>query len=398
VQAYDQILKDYPDSFYGDYVQYQLGVTLTKMHNYDGAIMAFAVLKKNFPDSKLLDDGYYALGLAYFQKEDYASSKDIFEKFRSGFKESSLRPQGLYLLGTSLYNLGKYNEAIEVFKDVSRSYAQDTEITQKAEYEIADCYYQMGNEAEAMARFRALRSKYPDSKLTAEVIWWLGEYYYRHNDLNMARRYFSSIINDFPASNLVVSAYYALASTYQNESEYQQAIDNLEKVIELDNSDLAAAAAVGIADVYVKQGRPDKALGTYKDTISRHGNLSYLIYPKMADVYAKIKEYASALELYKKSLDLVPVKEMADIQFKIAETTEAKGDTKEAVEQYLKVAYLYSENNGLAIKALLRVASIYEDQENFKEATSIYKKIISMNTQEAKYAQERIDWIRKNAK
>lgn len=398
VDAYDQILRDYPDSLYGDYVQYQLGVVLTKMHSYEAAIMAFRALNKNFPNSKLLDDACYALGMAYFQKNDYASSRDVFEKFKTEYKDSSLRPDGLYLLGASLYNLGKYNEAIEVFKDIARSYAQNTETAQKAEYEIADCYYQMGNETEAMARFKALRSKYPDSRLTAEVIWWLGEYYYRHNDPALARRYFTSIVSDFPDSNLVVSAYYALASTYQDESEYQQAIDNLKKVIELDSSDLAAAAAVGIADIYVKQNRPDMALATYKDALSRHANLGYIIYPKIADVYAKIKEYAQALEFYQKSMELVPVKEMSLIQFKIAETKEAQGNTKGAIEDYLKVTYLYSDNSELSVKALLRIGAIYEDQDNFKEALTAYRRVISMNTQEAKYAQERIDWIKKNTK
>jgi len=52
----------------------------------------------------------------------------------------------------------------------------------------------------------------------------------------------------------------------------------------------------------------------------------------------------------------------------------------------------------LAVKALLRVAAIYEDKENFKEAASIYKRIISMDVQEAKYAQERIDWIKAHVK
>ena len=36
---------------------------------------------------------------------------------------------------------------------------------------------------------------------------------------------------------------------------------------------------------------------------------------------------------------------------------------------------------------------MYEDKNNPDEAISIYKRIISMNVEEAKYAKERIDWI-----
>ncbi|MFA4842850.1 MAG: tetratricopeptide repeat protein, partial [Candidatus Omnitrophota bacterium] len=305
--AYDQILKDNPDSFYGDYVQYQLGLALTKMRNFDAGMLAFQTLLKNYPDSKLLDDTNYALGLAYFQKEDYAASREVFAKFRSDFKESPIKMQAMYLEASSLYNLAKYQEAQEVFKDIIRASPGDQELAQKAEYEIADCFYQLGNEKEALDRFKALRSKYPDSKLTPEVVWWMGEYYYRHNDLGLARRYFSSLIQDFPKSNLLVSAYYALGSTYQDEAKYEEALDSFKKVVELDSSDLAGAAAVAMADIYVKKDSVSLALSTYRQVLEKHPNLEHLINPKMADIYVKIKEYGQALDLYKKSLDIVPV-------------------------------------------------------------------------------------------
>ncbi|MDP2937985.1 MAG: tetratricopeptide repeat protein, partial [Candidatus Omnitrophota bacterium] len=394
IETYDSILKNYPDSLYSDYIQYQLGITLLKTSNYDGAIMAFQSLKNHFPDSKLLDDATYALGLAYFQRQDYKSSKEIFEKFQDEFKDSNLKPESLYLLGTSLYNLGDFAKALEVFKNIIRMYNQNTELIQKAEYEIADCYYQMGNEKEAMERFKILRSKYPDSKLTPEVMWWLAEYYYRHNELSLARRYFSSLIQDFPKNNLIPDAYYALGSTYAEENKNEEAIDNFKKVIELGKSDLAGTASIAIADIYTKQDKIDLSLGIYKDVVSEYPNLASLIYPKIADLYRKISNYGEAINFYRKSLNIVPAREMVDIQFKIAEALQSEGSYPEAIEEYLKVTYLYSENNDLAVKALLRVAAIYEDKENFKEATNIYKRINSMNVQEAKYAQERIDWIR----
>jgi len=397
-ETYDTILKDCPDSFYSDYVQYQLGLTLLKNSNYDGAIMSFLALKRNFPESKLLDDASYTLGLSYFQRQDYNSSREIFEKFQEEFKDSNLKPQALYLLGTSLYNLGDFAKSIEVFKNIIRMYGQDAELAQKAEYEIADCYYQMGNEKEAMSRFKMLRSKYPDSALTSEIMWWLGEYYYRHNELELARRYFSSLIQDFPKSNLIADAYYALGSSYEEESRHEEAMENFKKVIELDKSDLSGQAAVAIADIYVEQDKSELAQNAYEDIVKEYPNLANLIYPKIAALFYKTNNFTRALDFYRKSLDVVPVKEMSDIQFKIAEVLQAQGNLKEATEEYLKVTYLYSENNSLAIKALLRVAAIYEGRDNFKEAVNIYKRIVSMNAEEAKYAQERIDWIKTHVK
>jgi TolA-binding protein len=398
IQTYDGILKNYPDSFYSDYVQYQLGLTLLKSSNYDGAILSFQSLKANYPDSKLLDDATYALALSYFQRENYNAACDILKKFQQEFKDSNLKPQSRYLLGTSLYNLGKFSEAVEVFKDITKNYSQDTELVQKAEYEIADCFYQMGNEKEAMERFKLLRLRYPDSSLAPEVIWWLGEYYYRHNDLVLARRYFSSLIQDFPKTSLISDAYYALGTICQEESKYEEAIDNFKQVVELGKSDLAGTSAVAIADIKVKQGQFDAAISLYNEVIRDYANLEHLIYPKIAETYRNMNKYEEALKFYNKSLSLVPARQVAQIQFKIAETKEAQGKKDEAIEEYLKVTYLYSENNELCVKSLLRIAAIYEDKDDFKEALNVYKKIISMNVEEAKYAQERIDWIDKHAK
>lgn len=392
-ETYDSILKDYPDSFYSDYVQYQLGLVLLKASNYNAAILAFGNLRNNFPNSKLSDDAYYALGLSYFQREDYKSSKEVFNKFQLEHKDSYLRPQAVYLLGTSLYNLGNFTEAIEVFKDIIRTCGQDIELVQKAEYEIADCYDQMGNEKEAMSRFKALRSKYPDSRLTPEIIWWLGEYYYRHSDLAMARRYFLALIQDFPKSNLITDAYYVIGSIYSEEKQYEQAIASFKKVMEFAKSDLTGQAAVSIADIYVKQDKDDLALSTYKEAVEVYQNLGHLIYPKVAGIYYKKGDYGQALGFYRKSLELVPLRQMPDIQFKIGELLETQGKPQDAVEEYLKVTYLYSENNDLAVKALLRVGSIYENKSNITEAINIYRRIVSMDVKEAKYAKERIDWL-----
>ncbi|MDP2904674.1 MAG: tetratricopeptide repeat protein [Candidatus Omnitrophota bacterium] len=397
-EAYDSILKDYPDNFYSDYVQYQLGLVLLKNSNYDGAILAFLNVKKNFPQSKILDEAAYGLGLAYFQKMDYESSRDIFSRFQNEFGSSNKKPQALYLLGTSLYNLGKYDLAIGAFKDIIRGYSQDTELVQKAEYEIADCFYQMGNEKEAMNRFKALRSKYPDSSLTDEIVWWLGEYYYRHNDLELARRYFTSLINDFSKSGLVVDAYYALASSYEAGSLHQEALENFKKVVEMGKSELSGQAAAAIADIYAKLGDTEPALREYKGVVADYPNLSASIYPKMGDIYFKMGSYNQALEMFKKSLDIVSVKEMPGLQLKIAEVLEASGKADEAIEEYLKVTYLYPQDAALAAKPLLRVAKIYEDRENFKEAANIYKRIVALNTDEAKFANERIEWIKARGK
>ncbi|MBU1124990.1 MAG: tetratricopeptide repeat protein, partial [Candidatus Omnitrophica bacterium] len=208
-------------------------------------------------------------------------------------------------------------------------------------------------------------------------------------------RYFSSLVQDFPTSNLVPDAYYALGSSYQEEASFNEAIDFFRKVGASGPSDLAAQAGIAIADIYARQNKLSEALAEYHMLAQAYPHLSGIIYPKIAEVLEEKGDLQEALALYRKSLDMVPVKEMASVQFKIAQTLQSQGQSDEAIEEYLKVTYLYSDNKELATKALLRVAQLYEDKEKFKEAISIYRRIISDGVAEAAFAQERVNVIEK---
>jgi TolA-binding protein len=395
VEAYNQILRDYPDSFYGDYVQYQLGLTFLKSSQYDAAILALQKMKEQYPTSKLADDAMYAFGLAYFQREDYRASLEVFRTFQTEFKDSNLRAQALYLMGTCLYNMGDFAGAIDIFKDVMRQFGSDAELVQKAEFEIADCYSRTGNEKEALARFSQLRSKYPDSLLTVEVLWWLGEYHYRHRDFTMAKRYFQSLIQDYPKSALVPDAYYALGSILFEGGGYEEAVGFFRKVIETGKADMAGLAAVAVADIFARQEQRDQAIASYRKALDTYPNLAGAIYPKLAEVYRRANDNDRALECYRSALNVVPVREMNVIQFKIAEILQAQEKIAEAMEAYLKVSYLYSENNDLAVKALLRVAALYEQRANIKEALNVYRRVAAMEAgEESVFAQQRIEQLK----
>jgi len=398
IESYNLILKDYPDSPRADYAQYQLGIAYIKSSDYDSAVKAFKSLKQKFPDSKLLSDASYSLSLAYFYKHNYALSVQMFERFIAEYPHSILVKDAMYFRAVNKYNLGKFKESIEGLELIIRNYSLDYELVQKCEYEVADCYYQLGDEKEAMSRFKALREKYPDSKLTPEIIWWLGDYYYRHNEFNEARRYLISLVNSFPDNNFVPDAYYALGVISAGEFLDEEAVNYFKKVIVLGKSDIVSNAGIFIADIYAKQEKFQAALDIYENLLKDYENLSYLLYPKIAEIYSKMRQFEKAKYAYGKSLEFVPSSQAGEVKFSIAEVMEEQGKIKEAIDEYLNISNLYLQDKALVVKSLLRAASIYEDIKDFAQAITIYKRIISLNVEEQKYAYERMAWIRAHVK
>jgi tetratricopeptide (TPR) repeat protein len=192
----------------------------------------------------------------------------------------------------------------------------------------------------------------------------------------------------------VNDAYYALGSVYQEQSKLGEAEANFRKVMGSGKSELAGQAAIALADVYIKQGKSENALTAYNDIVRDYPNLTHLVYPKIGDLFYMQADYARAVEYYRKAAELVSAREMPGMQLKIAEALSAQGKIDDAIEEYLKVGYLYPGDIKLVVKADLRVGALYEEKGNLKEAANIYRKIVGMNVEESKYAQERIDLIK----
>jgi len=107
IEIYDQILKEFPDSPYTDYVQYRQGVALLKMNRTESATLSFQSLQANFPDSKYLKDIKYYLAVAYFKKEEWGAAKDQISVFIANLPADNLFLSEAYnILALSQMNLG----------------------------------------------------------------------------------------------------------------------------------------------------------------------------------------------------------------------------------------------------------------------------------------------------
>jgi len=394
-EVYSGILKEFPGSSFADYALYQTGLSQLKRLDYASAIASFKLLPKNYPQSKFLEGAAYSLGAAYFQEKDYASSSETLTRFKDEFKGSKLSGQAIFMLGLSFLNSGRIDEALGIFKDISRQYAGESELIQKAEYEIADCYYKLGREKEALGQFKLLRAKYPDSKITPEIMWWLGQYYYRLNDLNLAARYFSSLAKEYPDNSLAGDALYALGLVFRDENKLDQAVDNFKMALKkFKEGESRDEVVLAVADIYAQQGKLEEAINQYKQVIETSPDSGSLLFPRIAKCYYKIQDYDQAKLFYQKALESAEPKDAGDIRFGLAEVYEAKNELEAAIDTYLKAADDYSDDAQLSARAFLRAAKLYEDKDDFRRALDIYGKIARGKTEESKFAQERIEAIK----
>lgn len=394
VQTYQNFIKDYPDTVYSDYVQYQLGMTWLKMKNLDAAILAFRRLLKDYPSSKLTDDVNYFIGICYFQKGDYAVAAEQLRLFVNDFKDSLYRSQALFLLGESLMNTARQKEAIDIFELIAKDYADSETLKQKAEYEIANAYARMGNDVQANKRLADFITRYPDSQLTPDIIFWLGQNYYDKRNYSQARKYFERLIRTYPDHELSPEAFLQIGSSYLDENRMDAALRSFQQAGEVGNDQVRARAGLFAGDVFFIRSDLEKALEQYRMAISLGEDFKKTALLKVAQVYKIQGKPDEAIAVLQEAISCKGGGgSCAEMQFNIAELLEEKGLSQEALEAYLKVTYLYPDDAAWVVKAFLRVARIYENQEKWAEVESIFRKVLEFDVPEVKYAQEKLRWL-----
>jgi tetratricopeptide (TPR) repeat protein len=253
----------------------------------------------------------------------------------------------------------------------------------------------MGQEKEAVKRFKLVIYKYPGTDAEESSLFWLAQYYFKASDYPQSIDYFQQILARFKGSERTSAVHYELGQGFEANKEYDKALNEYRKISEKDK-EMTAKAGLAIAGIFSKELAPDKAAETYQKIIDGNPEFRRDAYMKLAQVYRREGNYTQEAETYAKALTAPQgASGILDVQlqFLIGDAYEAMSAWDKAVEAYLKVPYLYKDEPAWGIKAYLRAARIFENNEDWPNAKNTYEKVVAYQTEEAKYAQERIDWI-----
>ncbi|OGX07819.1 MAG: hypothetical protein A2Z88_08630 [Omnitrophica WOR_2 bacterium GWA2_47_8] len=400
IETYDTILKNYPESVYTDYAQFRQGVALLKQEKIDTAMLSFQTLQQNFPQSKYLQEIKYYMAVGYFKKDDWKKALENIEEYlKTASEASEFVAESNYILGMSLLNLGQYDRALKVFEDVAVKFPQETAILKNSQLAMAKCLYNLGREADAIKKFNEISIQYPQSDIAQEALLWLGDYYLEKSIFANAMEYYQQYIAQFPNSDRLSVVYYQLGRAHELQEQYDEALSYFAKITNPADKEVYAKAKMAIADIFSKKLDFKTAFETYQNIIATVPDYKRDTYIKMAAVFKDNQEYTKAIEAYNNAMQTdigLSTYSNAEIQFYLADTYELFNQPEKAVEEYLKIPYLYPQAIEWVTKAHLRIARIFENSERWDEAKAIYKKIIEQNTDEAKFAQERMDWINEN--
>jgi len=398
LMTYDRILKDFPDSLYADYAQFQQGITLLKMGDFESAKRSLQTLKANFSQSKYSAETDYYLGFACFQGQEWSEAIQYITEFLKfdAQRKTAFTEQAKYILALAYFHKKDYIKALDLFRDISVNLTGQPSIQQTSEIFIGKCLNELDKPAEAVKQFRQIIQNFPLSEAHQDALIWLGEYYFSQHDFSNAVLSFKAFIEKFPGSKKISTVYYELGRSYMGLEKFDDALNTFRRVDENADSEIFAQAQLAIADIFTQEMSAQNSLEIYRKVAERVPDYRRDALCKIAQIYEQEDDPQNAIQNYRTALNqdqAVSAISNAELLFHIGDNYELLNDQDRAVEEYLKIPYLSQQDMFWIIKAYLRIARIFENQENWEQAILTYKKILDLNVEESKYAQERIDWI-----
>lgn len=402
IDVYDRILRDHPDSIYADYAQFRQGIALLKSNKIEAATLSFQSLQANFPKSKYLYEVKYYLGLAYFKKEDWAQAiKHSDDYLKNPGESQTFIAEAGYILALAHFHLNHYETALDFFQKIVNDFPQQTAMVHMSELYAAKSLFGLQKPSEAVEKFWRISENYPASEAAQDALLWLGDYFLEQGRTDEAIKAYQKFLSSFLNSDKHNLVYYNLGQCYETAGQPDQALNYYKLINDSGDKEITAKARLAIADIFSKESDPQAAVATYLNIIQGAPEFKKEAYSRIAAIYKDNKDFEKAIAAYEQALSSVPPLDKtaaAELQFHIADSYEQLHNPDKAVEAYLKIPYLYPKEQTWLIKAYLRTGRIFEDTAQWDEAAAVYDKVIASNSEESKYAQERIDWIKEHIK
>jgi len=160
-----------------------------------------------------------------------------------------------------------------------------------------------------------------------------------------------------------------LGTIYFNASRPDLAIQEYQKIIQIDSNN--TAAWIALAHLY-QPIQPAKALEIYEKILDRSGDSLDILF-QCAQLYGALGRYDEAAIKYKRMLDLDPAN--IPLQKQLAETY-AKGGR---LDQARVILEKMVETDSSDAEVVATLADVYLDQKQFQPAIDLYQQLLNRN-------------------
>ncbi|OGR90391.1 MAG: hypothetical protein A3J74_00295 [Elusimicrobia bacterium RIFCSPHIGHO2_02_FULL_57_9] len=370
--------------------QYYLGKTYLLSKRAYLAAAAFENLLRDYPDSELKEEAQFFIGDSFFLAEDYDGAISKYQRFIALYPDNALRVSAMFRIGSSFFQKKDYVEARANFQAVLDRYPRDF-FAPLAQYSIAESHLVAGQMREALFAYTKVITQYPETvKVSPLAHFKLAWTQLQVGDYTQSLNTCQNFLNLYPTHALAKNVYLILGNDLIALKRHPEAVSAFQRIIDLaPSSDIAEQALFSILQDQYYQKNYNSILTSYQyifrhlpPSKSKWRSLSYLY---AAEAYLSLHQVDEAKVIYEMILKVYPEDPAAlYAQDGLAWAYTYRGEDGRALEEREKLkdmllamssTFSFTGSNDLGI------ADSMFNQKNYEDAYQLYDKYARENPQ-----------------
>ncbi|MEX2574877.1 MAG: tetratricopeptide repeat protein [Balneolaceae bacterium] len=317
---------------------------------------------------------------SHYETRTYGPAARHYARFIEENPAHELAGAAKYGLGWSYFMMGDFEQAIEPFRDFQENYEPpsialypyDTDVHLR----IADSYFALGDYGSALDYYNRVIGAEPGGDY---AMFQVANSYYRMDQNFDAVTEFRRMLRIYPYSSLREQAQYNIAYIYLNTGNYEQSVSEFRTVIEqYPQTEWAARSQYNIGDAYYNAGDYEEAINAYGEVLERYPQSDYVLEAIDGIQFAQLSggDEDTSTGMLEEFLDDNPVSETADrLRYRQAENRYRSGDYSAAVDEFRQYIRITNRTD-LLPEAWYNLAESYLRTDRREEAVESYATIV----------------------
>ncbi|MDR3610831.1 MAG: tetratricopeptide repeat protein [Ignavibacteriaceae bacterium] len=388
----------FPESEYADKSLYLIGWIKFQQNNYNGAISEYRNLALVYPNSSLLPLIYYSIGDAYYNIGDYDSSIVNYQRVLSGFPSSSYVFDAVNGIQYAYIAEGKPELAVSIINDFVVNNPKSN-FADKLFFKKGEIYYSKKQYDKASISYGEFISAFPQSNLISDAYYWMGKSSENLGSNEEALKYFDKVFDNYPGKESAASAVIEMQSIYNNNKQYDAAINILNKSIDkLSQSPRLPELKFMKAETLINKGDINAAYDVFADIVQ---NSSGNLFAEKSKIELGLIDLTGGrydnAAVYFKNLSESRNDELgAKAQFYLGVLYADQDQFPEAVTAFVRVKTVFSAYDEWLTRSYLQLGDVYLKMNDKIKAKEMFKNVLLKHNGDVygKQAQSKIRTLR----
>jgi TolA-binding protein len=336
--TYSKLHKAYPEGVHSLEALFGVANSYYNSKQDDLAINAFNEFIDTYPEDLRVEDAELGIQSSY-----YRSGRDM-EEYLATRPDSPMAADHYWTKGQNAFADNNYEAAAVAFERVTLDYA-DSENGPGALFYLAESYYRMDKNQQALSGYRNFTITHPEHELAGLSMFREGTALYRLGEFEEAAVTYEILPDIKPDSEYASLALFNASLSYQEVEEWPAAVGALQRLkTDYPDSDRAKGIWYQIA-------------GLYQDELG---------------------DFAVAIDAWGKSLD-EGSSTVEEVAYRQGECYEKLNDIEQAIASYDRSGSGSDTTSSFRIASLARLGELSEEKGDWTTAVHAWNRIVETN-------------------